>query len=707
MFDQDTLNSAWQSAGAAKTATKTAPQKSPGLASRLLSGLTQAPKYFLNTDIVNPAKEVAAQLSGNNQAMANAENAQTKTIGSTPGEALKRLAGNTAQLVATVAAPEAKGASIGSKIVAGAKGGAIVGAGSAAANDQGILKGAAEGAAVGGAIPLGAKILGVGGNKAAGSVTDDVPTTPLGKLKANINNHAQQTEAAAAGSNAGAKLPGSGPAGISLQRSQELTQLADKYKIPAGSPATKLRYIQGQLNSAGSDIDQKIAQNNVPLDSTDKQAIMDEFQKRVNEQPNAASLQGKASELSDHFLGKQTIGGRTVSAEDAEKMGLPAVGSNVKDLQGLNKYRQLVDEGINYNRTAGAPDPAAEQVGNIMRNTLSDQIGKYAPDVAGANKTFSELKSLEAPTLMENQKLAQTTGGLTNRLVNNNAVKGIEAKVANAGRRVTGGTSAPPVDTNVTPYQSPTQMVGQAKNALQGTVSKVLGSPVTQGAATLAGASAAGNPPPTTPTTAPTDTTQSQPSTQIDTDELGNAPDSTDTSSTTPQFTQQDLVAAIASDPQNATTYEDLYKTLNTGTSATAGLDTTQQKEVAASESAINRIQQYGSQIDQLTGGSNGNVATGTLSTLLGKYDPLASDSDKQAASLKSSQRDVAIQLATALSGGTKPSAASVNEIEGSLPSVNDSAQEREDKINAIVSGLQENLKTYATPVSQLVSGLQ
>lgn len=690
----------------AASAKAVAPQKSPGLVSRLIGGLTQAPKYFLDADIVNPTRELAAQFSGNKTAAANAEQAQTNTLGGSASEIAKRLVGNTAQLGATVLAPELKGASLGAKIVAGAKTGAVIGGGSAAANDQGILEGAAKGAAFGGAIPLGAKILGVGGSKAAGTITDNEPQNALQKIKANLNNHFQQTEAAANGSNAGAKLPGSGPAGISLEQSQKLAQLADKYKIPAGSPSTRLRAIQGQLTTAGSEINDKIAQNNVSLDTTDKQAIMDEFNKEIAAQPNAKSLQGKASELSSHFLD----------------------GSGVKDLQGLNKYRQLVDEGINYNRQAGAPDPVAEQVGTIMRNTLSDQVGKYAPDVAKANSTFSELKSLEAPTLMENQKLAQTTGGLTNRLANNSIVKGAESKVANAGRRLTGNApaSAPDISSDTimngvdqltpgsaaapesvgsapvrlnadgTPYESPIQMLGQAKDAAGGTVSKVLGSPLTQGAVRLGGANAVANPPAT-----PIDNTQTQPQ------DLTGSDTSTDTSNPGPQFTQQDLVAAIASDPKNAATYEDLYKTLNAGASTDAGLNTNQQKEVTAGETAINRLQQYGQQLDQLTQGASGNVATGTVSTFLGKYNPLATSGEKQAAALSSSRRDVAIQLATALSGGTKPSAASVDQIEGSLPGVNDAPAERQDKLNAIISGLRTNIQTYATPINQLVSGLQ
>lgn len=668
-----------------KAAPGTSGKSGSGLLSRLIGGITAAPKYFVNNDIVDPVKQLAAQATGNKQAYNNAFNTETKSLAGNNktnlSGALKTLAGNSAQLGATVLAPEVKGAGIGAKIVTGAKVGAVAGGGSALANNQDVLTGALEGAAVGGVVPAGAKLLGIGGKAAEAGTVDEAGA--LGKAKANLNNHFQQTEAGAGGFNAGAKLPGSGAAGISLDQSQKLSQLAEKYHIPAGSPATRLRYIQQGLNNAGSEIDQKLEQNNTPLTTDDKQAIMDEFHNRINEQPNAMTLKGKANELSDHFVN----------------------GSNVNDLKGLNKYRQLVDEGINYNRQAGAPDPVAEQVGTIARQTLSDQLGKYAPDVAGANKTFGELKSLEAPTLMENQKMQQTGGGLYSRLLNNNVVKGAESKGANIGQKATGGISP---EANAT-TDATTDAVAPVTTANRGTLRGLLTSQPAQRVATVGGANAITQPTPpqvqgddTGVSSTPGDLSSNSNLLQGSATGLGS--NSTGNSSG-PQFTQDQLVEAISEDPKNASVYEDLYKTLNANTSTSDNLDATQQKEVTAGEAAINGIQQYADQISQLTSGSNGNIATGTVSTLLGKYDPLASSSQKQAAALQSNKREVAIQIATSLSGGTKPSAQSVAEIENSLPDVNQSAQENQDKVNDFISRMQNNIKTYATPVSQIVSG--
>lgn len=718
--------------GTNATATKAAPAKvakAPGLASRLISGLTQAPKYFLNQDIVNPAKDIAATVSGNKVAEANVQKARQNLNGNNVGEALKRLAGNTAQLATTVAGPEAaEGAGLLGKSVAAAKGGAIIGAGSAAANDQNIVKGAAEGAALGGVTPAAAKLV---GKVLPGSVSNDLAASTgedpslLNKAKANANNHLQQMEATSGGFNAGAKLPGSGPEGISLEESQKLSQLGQKYKIPAGAPTTRLRAIQGQLNTAGSEIDQKLAANNTPLSSEDKQAIMQEFQSKVDQIPptaNKGDIQTIATNLKQHFMGGGAVTddyGHTLTPEEQQAQGITG-GSSVKDLVSMNDYRRNLDKEINFNRSASTPDPASEQVATAMRNTLSDQLGKHAPDVAGANKTYSELKALEAPTLSEANRMSQTQGGVTNRLLNNPISRGLENKVATQGQKLTGGvasnageslpvagqaaeaTPAAP-DTAATPPTAPA-----ASNPAQAAVAN----PLVQNAATL-GAVGASQQPGGSPTPAPAGTASQllggasgAPSDTSGGDVLGfGGTPSSDASSGQPQMTEQDLVALVAADPAHASDYQALYKTLNPSTASTS-LDATQQKEITAGEAAINGMQQYAQQIDQLAGGSTGNVATGKVSTLLGKYDPFASSSQKQAAALQSNQREVAIQIATSLSGGTKPSAASVAEIENSLPSVNDSPQERQDKVNDFVSRMETNMRTYATPVSSITAGL-
>lgn len=151
----------------------------------MVKGLLHPAGYFLNTDIVLPARAIAAQLTGNKTALKNANKAQDKQL--TPG----RLAGNAAQALATVVAPEIKSLSAGAKfapkVIANAGLGGIFGAGNALASDvedpNQILKEAAlggiTGGAIGGATHLLGRVVGRGAPKAATEAMPKVsPTAP-------------------------------------------------------------------------------------------------------------------------------------------------------------------------------------------------------------------------------------------------------------------------------------------------------------------------------------------------------------------------------------------------------------------------------------------------------------------------------------------------------------------------------------------------
>jgi hypothetical protein len=533
-----------------------------------------------------------------------------------------------------------------------------------------------------------------------GRTTEADTTGLLGQAKGNLNNKFQQLEAGAGGSNAGAKLPGAGASGISLQQSQDLAALGDKYGIPAASPETKLKYIQQQLNKNGQEIDQHITAGNVPLAPEDKQAIMNEFQNRVAQEPNASELLPKAGALQDHFLGNTpttsaTIGGQSISPADLAKFGVKSGDmSGVNDLSSMNAYKQKLDGMINYSRSAASPDPAGEQAASLMRQTLNDQIGKYAPNAAAANKRYSELKQLESPALIENNRLAQSQGGLYSRLVNNNIVKGAEAKVGNIGQKLTGGTP------NLAQEASGGASTGSPSSLIQalsgGNIAKKLGSQTAVRA--LAGA---GNNNQNQSTAGATNFSPSTLTSGLS--PLTGGSSQTDQSSN-PSISPTQLVELIAADPTHESLYTSLYNTLNKANTTT--LDATQQKDLSTGQSALGVLSNYADTLNQIQQQSGGNVASGTLATLLGKYDPLASQSDKAASAFQSTRVDTASQIASVLAGGGKPSITLIKQVEESLPNVNDSPQLAQDKMNKLIQSVQTTMQAQATPTSQIAAGL-
>ncbi len=216
-------------------------------------------------------------------------------------------------------------------------------------------------------------------------------------------------------------------------------------------------------------------------------------------------------------------------------------------------------------------------------------------------------------------------------------------------------------------------------------------------------AAASGNPPKTQPNTQNSGSTADLASALT-----SGAGTSTASQPDTP-FNSARIQAAIVQDiaengGKHVAALVSLYNAFGKPSASSSQLSTSQQKEVTAGSSAIALLKQYGDQIDQLAKGSSGNVASGLFANLMGKYDPFASQADKNAHALQSSKRDVAIQLATAISGGQKPQISSINQIEEGLPSINDSPQLRQDKISALVDRMQKTLQIYATPVDRLAA---
>lgn len=188
--------------------TQKSSSKGSGLMGTIIKGLTSAPEYFLNADIADPAKEVAAQVTHNGAAYNNAirQAQQNLVVGNKVSRSLttsaknfgKDLVGNTAQLAATAVAPEGSG--LKAAAIAGARGGALAGAGNAVSNNQNVLKGALTGGATGavggavlpGVIGIASKVLGLGGKAAtdastagaadAASATDNIGNGLISKL---------------------------------------------------------------------------------------------------------------------------------------------------------------------------------------------------------------------------------------------------------------------------------------------------------------------------------------------------------------------------------------------------------------------------------------------------------------------------------------------------------------------------------------------
>lgn len=677
-----------------------------GLIGRIGSSLIQAPKYFANADIVDPIKQLAATATHNKVALANANTKGNEDLGlgakgTNIGQGIKTLAGNTAQIAGTFVAPAEAG--MLSKAIAGARGGALIGGGSALSNNQNVLKGALEGA-VGGAalapaIPLAGKALGIGGKvvnaaatgrvgsaDVAGEASNLAPKPTIGqKLTSGLINKGEEENARLGGFATGQKIAGKQ---LTPADSSRISQTLNDEGISALSAPDKATQVGEKIDSLNNARSSLIEANNTPLTDEDKTALTQAVNDRLSKEAG-----GSRATVQDHA--------GTFLSEANES----------PDVAALGKYKTSLDNNaINYAKNPASVEPGQAIAAKAVRGAIKDMVEAKVPGIGDINARATALQSAQGGLLNASGRLANlTTGGegIWGRILSGGEAEKAKAAIANtaikAGTKLQGVTGTPPEpilgDINA-PTETPGTIATPPAKAT-GATSSILGS-LTGGTnvARLGVAGALGNPPQSTPQPAlsASDITNGITPAQ--------APTQQSESEDSP-YPEENMLYDIERDPKNASTYEGLYNLLNPKPSASAtSLDATQQKEVAAGESAINRLQQYGQQLDAATGGNSSG--TGGLYAALGRDLPgfLTTSGQKQAAALQSGRRDVAIQLATALSGGTKPSAQSVDEIENSLPSVTDSSQARSDKINALVSGLKLNLQTYATPVSQLAGSI-
>lgn len=464
-----------------------------------------------------------------------------------------------------------------------------------------------------------------------------------GLARTAIANKGAQLEARSAGVGVGEKV---GNQQLGAKGSEDMLNLLKQEGIKPGTPEFRQKQVEDLLGQRGSQLESHINTNNVSLTAPAKKAIIADYLKNLE---SKAGVNDSIRKAANNFVAN--------------------FNKQVTDAKSLVNFRRSLDEAINFTKNPDSADTVANQVAaKTFRTALKAQENSLIPGIKPLNESFSNLTKLNKALLGASKKVSDQSeaggSGITSTLLKNDTMQGLKSAVGSGAQKVRPTSNAFGVKGAATRIGGGNLLLGNLTQGQNGA------SPDLSSALMQAGAA------PVSP-----------------------GADQTSSSMQSP-YPLENALYDISRDPKNASTYEALYKFANPDNTP-APLNAEQQKEVTASQAAIGRIKQYGQQLESASGG---NVATGSISTLLGKYDPFASSSQKQAAALQSSRRDVAIQLATALMGGNKPSAQSVDEIEQSLPSVNDSPELRQAKLQAIISGLQENLKNYATPVSQITA---
>lgn len=396
-------------------------------------------------------------------------------------------------------------------------------------------------------------------------------------------------------------------------------------------------------------------------------------------------------------------------------------------LSDLLDYKHGLDNNeINYKTTTDASSNARNIAAKTARSTVSDFLSNALPETSGTNERLSNLHSAKGALLNASGKLANlsTSGeGLTGRLLSSETAEKGKAIIAK-GAQKTGEVINPEekaiskqgilgnVD-ELTPKTTPTQnLVGNAKSIASFPV-RAAATPIAQPvkSATSIGKQLLARSPASlisgvqhSQTATPTPQTPQYGTSSLNTSAEG----FTDNSSTadSSQYSEANMLYDINRDPQNASTYETLYKTVNPAPTSSSldNLTTNQKNQLTGSQNAISALQGYLGQIQnvQKTGGTDTGVIGGRVGSILGKYG-LGGQPAANTYSLATSSRDVATQVAAGLSPTGRGTTSQIEGIEASLPKVTDSPTAAQAKVTQMIERLQEVMKTEATPLSTYV----
>lgn len=711
----------------------TAPKASgqTGLLSRVLGGLTQAPKYFLNADIVNPTKELAASATGNKQALANAQKAQTNTLGSTPMEAIKRLAGNSAQLATMVAAPEAKGVGLGAKVAQGAKIGAVAGGGSALANNQNVLTGAATGALTGGV--------------ANGVLSKVLPKVLPGKAVAATDTAATQdaTKVAAAKTAAGLKSPvaaGGAQAqkyGTDLLANKLNVSPADATKFNGPETVAKLQkdygltthqaaalhpVVTGGEGATTTAMDQALEgmgkvnfndfgnQMHTHLADPEYQAANlpdgvasaqgKNLQAVINKYHEALNPQGSSPLLKSTAPGAQIDTGTNAKsamdiAKNLEKEGYKNQASASPNKQALSDLQLKMADTVKskiFNAPGGqaalegAKADASGQLNDIAKASGNTKLASVANAIKAA-PDFPSFRNVSQPFVNAKQLVDKSNLNDFANAGQNMSKGGLFSTVKSAASKV-----ASPVGGKVLSNMGNKIADNTLATASGKTGTNFLAN-MTAKAGTAGAAAAAGNPPQTQQSSgSAADTTQN--ATDMVSSLGSGTTDASTPSDTNSPFSSDNIKSAILEDMQlnGGKNISSLISLYNTFGKPDATQSTAEKNTVDSLNSALATLGTYNDQLNS-SGGGRG-VAGGDVQNFLGKFG-LGGSSASDVRAIESQKTDVATSIAKALTGG-KPSSTQIKSWEDAIPNVTDSPAVAKQKMANITASINSKLQTLS-----------
>lgn len=261
-----------------------------------------------------------------------------------------------------------------------------------------------------------------------------------------LQRFSKNTAEQVSGVKPGAKAVGQEQLGV--QQSDDLNTFLDSLPEARGkAPREALAAVERYHAGWGKQLGDVISQRNIPLTPTSITTVKDRIMARLGEIAKLPATEGETALLD--ASGKAILKTGAGQADHAlVKTYLTKLGE-IKDLKGLNKLRQKIDDDINFGRKAATPDPLGEQVGQAFRGGIAESISEAVPEVKPLNELLT--KSYKSQDFLKNAA-GKTPGGGMNLLgffggpkVGGTAMQTATAKAGQlagqAGDAVAGGSS--------------------------------------------------------------------------------------------------------------------------------------------------------------------------------------------------------------------------------------------------------------------------
>lgn len=159
-----------------------------------------------------------------------------------------------------------------------------------------------------------------------------------------------------------------------------------------------------------------------------------------------------------------------------------------------------------------------------------------------------------------------------------------------------------------------------------------------------------------------------------------------------PAFGQDQMLAAIAADPKNASTYISLYNAVGKPAEA---LTTNQKNAITGSQKAQSVLGSYQGQLNSV-GGGKGPIG-GNVENLIGSV--INGGNASAAHALETQRQDVAVSVAGALTPTGRPAQNLIDQIANSLPTIKDTASTAQFKFQQLMQRIKDGEFSANQPI--------